>query len=95
MSTTTDPLRMRRLLDAGRALVGELDPAAVLERVLAAAREVTGARYAALAILDERGDVEQLLTLGVDGHTRATIGDLPRGHGVLGILWNESRPVRL
>jgi signal transduction histidine kinase len=95
MSSTTDPLRMRRLLDAGRALVGELDPAAVLDRVLAAAREVTGARYAALAIIDEQGEVEQLLTLGVDAQTRATIGDLPRGHGVLGVLWKESRPVRL
>jgi GAF domain-containing protein len=95
MSTTTDPLRMRRLLDAGRALVGELDPAAVLDRVLAAAREVTGARYAALAILDEQGEVEQLLTLGVDGEMHATIGDLPRGHGVLGVLWEESRPLRL
>ncbi len=95
MSTTTDPLRMRRLLDAGRALVGELDPQAVLDRVLAAAREVTGARYAALAILDERGEVEQLLTVGVDQQTRAAIGALPRGRGVLGLLWEESRPLRL
>jgi signal transduction histidine kinase len=95
MSTTTDPLRMRRLLDAGRALVGELDPQAVLDRVLAAAREVTGARYAALAILDERGEVEHLLTVGVDEPTRAAIGALPRGRGVLGLLWEESRPLRL
>jgi signal transduction histidine kinase len=95
MSATTDPLRMRRLLDAGRALVGELDPQAVLDRVLAAAREVTGARYAALAILDERGEVDQLLTVGVDPQTRAAIGALPRGHGVLGLLWEESRPLRL
>ena len=55
MDTAPDPLRMRRLLDAGRALVGELDPQAVLDRILAAAREVTGARYAALAVLDEHG----------------------------------------
>jgi signal transduction histidine kinase len=95
MSTTTDPLRMRRLLDAGRALVGELDPQAVLDRILAAAREVTGARYAALAILDERGEVEQLLTVGVDHQTRAAIGELPRGHGILGVLWEESQPLRL
>jgi signal transduction histidine kinase len=95
MDTASDPLRMRRLLDAGRALVGELDPQAVLDRVLAAAREVTGARYAALAILDERGEVEQLLTVGVDARTRAAIGALPRGRGVLGLLWEESRPLRL
>ncbi|HEY6758749.1 MAG TPA: GAF domain-containing sensor histidine kinase [Baekduia sp.] len=95
MDTASDPLRMRRLLDAGRALVGELDPQAVLDRILAAAREVTGARYAALAILDEHGAVDQLLTVGIDEPTRAAIGDLPRGHGVLGVLWEESRPLRL
>jgi signal transduction histidine kinase len=95
MNTASDPQRMRRLLDAGRALVGELDPQAVLDRILAAAREVTGARYAALAILDEHGEVDQLLTIGVDAQTRAVIGDLPRGRGVLGVLWEESRPLRL
>ena len=45
---------LRRLLEAGRAVVSELDVEAVLDRVLATAAEVTGARYAALGILDER-----------------------------------------
>jgi signal transduction histidine kinase len=86
---------MRRLLEAGRALVGELDPHAVLDRILAAARETTGARYAALAILDESGQLDLLLTVGVDDRTRAAISDLPQGRGVLGVLWEESRPLRL
>ncbi|WCB93388.1 hypothetical protein DSM104299_02101 [Baekduia alba] len=95
MDTASDPLRMGRLLDAGRALVGELDPQAVLERILAAAREVTGARYAALAVLDEHNEVDHLITIGIDEATRAAIGDLPRGRGVLGLFWEQSRPLRL
>jgi len=87
---------MRGLLDAGRALVAELDPQAVLDRILTTAREVTGARYAALGILDEqRTELEQFLTLGLDDQTRDAIGDLPRGQGVLGVLINEPRPLRL
>ncbi len=96
MSPVPDPLRMSRLLDAGRALVAELDPQAVLHRTLAAAREVTGARYAALAILNEqRTELEQFLTLGLDEAARAEIGALPRGRGVLGVLIAEQRPLRL
>ena len=86
---------MRRLLDAGRALVGELDPQAVLYRVLAAAREVTGARYAALADPRRARRGRPAAHRRVDARTRAAIGALPRGHGVLGLLWEESRPLRL
>jgi len=96
MSPVPDRLRMSRLLDAGRALVAELDPQAVLHRTLAAAREVTGARYAALAILNEqRTEFAQFLTLGLDEPARAAIGAPPRGRGVLGILIAEQLPLRL
>ena len=91
-----DSVRMASLLAAGRALVAELDPQAVLDRILSTAREVTGARYAALGILDERrGSLEQFVTLGIDEQTRAQIGELPRGRGVLGALIREPRPLRL
>jgi signal transduction histidine kinase len=87
---------MRRLLDAGRALVAELDPQAVLDRTLAVAREVTGARYAALGVLnEERTELEQFLTVGVDEQVRAAIGGPPRGRGVLGVLIAEPHPLRL
>ena len=96
MSASLDSLRLRRLLDAGRALVSELDPQAVLDRILATAREVSGARYAALGVLDEqRTALEQFLTLGIDEQARAAIGDLPRGRGVLGVLIREPQPLRL
>ena len=91
-----DEKRLRRLIDVGRALVSELDLEVVLTRVLETARELTGARYAALGILDEqREQLERFITSGVDDATRAAIGDLPHGRGVLGILIREPQPLRL
>jgi len=91
-----DEHRLTRLTEVGRSVVTELDPDAVVERLLQAAREVTGARYAALGVLDDRGqELERFLTAGIDPEVRATIGDLPRGHGVLGVLIEEPRPLRL
>ena len=88
--------RLERLLELGRSLVENLDLELVLKRVLEAARELTGARYAALGILDaRREELEQFLTVGVDESTRREIGDLPRGRGVLGVLIHDPRPLRL
>ncbi len=95
MSVSSD-LWIHRLLDVGRALVTELDLAVVLDRVLETARELTGARYAAVGILnDRRTELEQFLTSGVDGETHRSIGDLPHGRGVLGVLIEHPQPLRL
>lgn len=76
--------------------MAELDLDAVLDRVLAAAQELTGAKYAALGVLDEdRSRLERFLTRGIDEETRKAIGDLPRGRGVLGVLISDPRPLRL
>ena len=89
-------VRLRRLLDVGRGLVSEFELEAVLGRVLEAARELTGARYAALGVLDARcQELERFLTVGVDAETEQAIGDLPRGRGVLGVLIREPQPLRL
>jgi signal transduction histidine kinase len=88
--------RTRRLLQVGRTLVSEHDTEAVLDRILHEARDVTGARYAALGVLDERRtELERFLTLGLDDATHRAIGDLPRGRGVLGVLIEDPRPLRL
>ena len=90
MSIESEQPWIRRLLDVGRALMTELDPQTVLDRVLETAQEITGARYAALGILNEdRTELERFLTLGVDDETHRAIGDLPRGRGVLGVLIEE------
>ncbi len=91
-----DERRLRRLLDVGRSLLTELDPDAVFERLLDVARELTGARYAAIGVLDERREtLERFLTAGIDEDIHRAIGDLPGGRGVLGVLIAEPQPLRL
>jgi GAF domain-containing protein len=87
---------LRRLLDAGRSLVAHLDLERVLEDVLEIAADVTGARYAAVGVLDaDRTRLARFVTRGIDEETHRAIGDLPRGRGVLGVLISEPRPLRL
>jgi signal transduction histidine kinase len=96
MDASFEDAWIRRLLDVGRELVTELDLGVLLDRVLQTARELTGARYAALGILNEqRTELEQFLTSGVDEATKRVIGDLPRGRGVLGALIEHQQPLRL
>ena len=64
--------------------------------MLEVARELTGARYAAIGVLDERREqLERFLTAGIDEETHRAIGDLPRGRGVLGVLITDPKPLRL
>jgi signal transduction histidine kinase len=86
----------RQLLSVGRDLLQELDTEEVLHRVLEVAREVTGARYAALGVLDDQGrHLRRFIVDGIDAETRQRIGDLPHGRGVLGELIRDPRPLRL
>jgi two-component system, cell cycle sensor histidine kinase and response regulator CckA len=85
-----------------RGLLGELDVEVVLKGVLEAARELTGARYAALGVLakqehSDEGEVglARFITVGMDERTRLEIGSLPRGLGVLGELIRNPVPLRL
>jgi len=88
--------RLRRLIDVGRELTSASGTEKVMESALTAAAELTGARYAALAVLDSRRqDVEHFLTLGIDDETRDAIGAPPHGRGVLGLLVEQSRPIML
>jgi signal transduction histidine kinase len=84
------------VLDVACGVLSDLDVDVVLERVLDAARELTGAGYAALGILDRsRHELERFITAGVDESTRRQIGALPRGRGVLGEVIADPRPLRL
>ena len=93
---TLEPAELERLLAVGRRLVSELDLDSVLRHVLEAARELTGARYAALGVLDaDKSGLERFLYVGIDEETRRRIGPLPQGHGILGELISDPRPLRL
>jgi len=93
---TLDPQQLQRLLDVGRSLVSAHDPETVLKRVLDAARDLTGAHYAAIGVLDaNKNALERFVFVGVDEELRERIGDLPRGHGILGELIRHPEPLRL
>jgi signal transduction histidine kinase len=91
-----DEHRLARLIEAGRGLLSELDLETLLDRLLQTATDLTGARYVALGVLDEgRRELGRFLTRGVDEDTHRAIGDLPRGRGLLGVLIEDPRPLRL
>ena len=95
-SGALDEPRLRELIEVGRSLVAELDPEVIFRQVLEVACELTGARYAALGVLDEdRHELERFITHGIDEATKRAIGNLPRGRGVLGLLIEQPRPLRL
>jgi signal transduction histidine kinase len=96
MDDHLDEHRLRRLIDVGRGLLSQLDPEAVLDQVLETAAEITGARYAALGILDPgRRELERFITRGIDDETHRSIGELPRGRGILGVLIDNPQPLRI
>jgi two-component system, NarL family, sensor histidine kinase DevS len=93
---TTESTRLRTLLQTGIAITSELSLDHVLERIVEAAAQVTGARYAALGVIDASGTgLERFVTHGIDDETRRAIGDLPRGRGVLGALITDAQTLRL
>jgi signal transduction histidine kinase len=88
--------RLRVLFEAGLAVSSELSLDALLQRLVEAAAELTGARYSALGVIDTSGSrLERFVTHGIDAETHAAIGDLPRGLGILGVLIREAAPLRL
>lgn len=92
---THDPAVLRRLLDLALALGGVRRTEAVLQTILDAARELTGARYAAVGVPDGEGGFALFLTAGVDAQTWEAIGALPRTHGLLGAMLGDDQPIRL
>jgi len=95
-AVSSNETRMRALVRTGVAITSELSLDALLQRLVEAASELTGARYAALGVIDRSGsELERFLTTGIDTETHAAIGELPRGRGILGVLIREHAPLRL
>ncbi|HYJ68838.1 MAG TPA: GAF domain-containing protein [Nocardioidaceae bacterium] len=88
--------RLQALLDAVVDLSTDLDLRQVLRRIVDAACELANCRYGALGVLAPDGTVlAEFITHGITDEMRSQIGPLPRGHGVLGLLIKEPRPIRL
>ena|SRR5437763_635281 len=95
-ATSPTETRLRGLLDAIAGFSSELSLDALLQRLVEVAAQLTDARYAALGVIDRSGSqLERFLTTGIDEDTRAAIGDLPRGRGILGVLIRDAEPLRL
>ena len=81
---------------ATSALITEVSLEGVLHRVVQVAAEVIGARYVAIGVVAPDGRVlESFTTYGIDADLRARIGQPPRGHGILGLVIREAKPIRL
>jgi len=81
------------LLEAAQALAVQEAPETTLQLIADRARTLIDARYAALGILGPKGRLERFITSGMDAATRARIGDLPEGHGLLGLIIAENRSI--
>jgi signal transduction histidine kinase len=93
---SVDPKDLQHLLDAIVTVGSELSLPVVLRRIVETATQLVDARYGALGVLDESGThLSQFLHTGIDDETVAAIGDTPSGHGILGLLIIDPRPIRL
>ena len=87
--------RLRGLLRANTAVAADLSLPVVLRRIVEAARDLLGARYAALGVVGRDGQLEQFVHAGIADEVVAEIGELPRGRGILGLLISNPVPIRL
>jgi signal transduction histidine kinase len=83
------------LIESGLTLSRELSLSTVLQRIVELAVEITDARYGALGVIGPDGRVSDFFTTGVSDETRTAIGDPPVGRGILGVLIEEGKPLRL
>jgi signal transduction histidine kinase len=96
VSGLAGPQSLRQLLDAVQTLASDLDLPNMLRRIVQSAVDLVDARYGALGVLDESGTwLAQFITVGLDEAGRRAIGNLPEGHGILGLLIHDAKPLRL
>jgi signal transduction histidine kinase len=96
METEATRDRLRALVEAGIALSSELSLDALLQKLAETAAKLTGARYAALGVIDpSHTRLERFITTGMDEQTYREIGELPHGRGILGVLVSDATPLRL
>ncbi|MFN8632672.1 MAG: GAF domain-containing sensor histidine kinase [Chloroflexota bacterium] len=87
--------QLRVLHEADLALTSNLDLETVLRTIVDLARELTGARYGALAVIDDRGQIVRFLTAGLTPEELARLGEPPAGRGLLGRIFEDGRPIRV
>jgi nitrate/nitrite-specific signal transduction histidine kinase len=83
------------LHEAGLDITSALELEVVLQKVVDQARDLVGARYGALSLIDENGNIEAFLTSGITREQRERIGPIPEGHGLLGVVLQHGERLRL
>ena len=94
MATRTSDDTLQALSEAVLAFSAELSVDRVLQKMVDVARELVGARYAALGVPDDHGGFAQFITSGMSDAQIAAIGPLPRTHGLLGAMLEDPAPFR-
>ncbi|GAB3744059.1 GAF domain-containing protein [Amycolatopsis oliviviridis] len=87
--------RLQGLLDAVLAVGTGLELDSTLQRIVQAAVELVDAKYGALGVLGDEDGLSQFVYVGIEPDLRATMGHLPEGRGLLGLLIEEPQPVRV
>lgn len=88
-------VRLQQLLDAMLSIGSDLSLPMVLQRIIESACKLVDARYGALGVVDDHGHLTDLATSGVDESTHQAVGRLPEFEGILGVLLNDPKPLRL
>ena len=81
--------------EATRGIAGVLSAERVLQQIVDNVRRLVGARYAALGIVNEQRQIDPFITSGLSRAERDRIGPPPRGHGLLGLIMEEGRAIRV
>lgn len=88
--------QLRALDEAVRGISGVLDVDRVLQLIADRVRDLAGAQYAAIGIVDAEGaTIQRFITSGISDEDRARIGDIPHGRGLLGLIIRENRTYRI
>jgi signal transduction histidine kinase len=87
--------RFRLLLEAVLAAGTGLSLPDVLKAIVEGACKLVDARYGALGVIGPNQELTEFVTFGIDDETRARIGPEPRGHGILGLLLRDPKPLML
>ncbi|WP_241385812.1 sensor histidine kinase [Rhodococcus sp. CH91] len=93
--TVTTPETLRGLLEAVLVVGSGLELDSMLQRIVTAATALLDARYGALGVRSADGGLSEFVYVGIDPEQRSVMGHLPEGRGILGLLINDPRPVRL
>jgi signal transduction histidine kinase len=93
--TSRLPPAVAALDEAVRGISGVLETEQILQLIVDRVRDLVGAQYAALGLVDENREITDFITSGITAAQRRAIGDLPHGRGLLGLIIRENRSFRI